>query len=607
MIRETRLPPRVRRSEPPPPRGEHMLIKKRMEVIFIVFLGCILVLGLRLADLQGLKSRGFMAVADKMQTRKLDISAHRGRIKDRNNTELAIDTVAKAIDINPRMVQDVDATSARLASLLKLSEAQEAEIKRRLVAAKKVKSAYNQLRRGVDRKLALRIEELGKKEPALAGIWTEDWPIRVHPAGADASQIIGPVNADGNGLEGIELKFDSILQGQKGWRTVRVSATGAPIPETETESEDPVDGKDVQLTIDRDIQHFTEAEVYKVAREQNPNAVTAMVMDVHNGHLLAVANWPSYRLGDKVVRPEQMKNRAVTDLFEPGSIFKVLTAAVALETKVNTNVYCGGTRAIGNKSIHCAHGERHGAVDLKKMVQHSCNIAAGTIAERIGPKRFYTYLDKFGIQKKTGVEFPGESYARLDPPAKWRTMRTVNMGFGQGVVATPIQMLAAYAAIANDGVYNPPQLVISAPGAKLPERKPTRVIDAANAVKVRQCMEAVVTEGTGKAAKIAGYSVAGKTGTAQIAEHGHYVHNAYVASFVGCVPAKKPRLAILVSVWHPRKDQYGGVVSAPVFREIARQSVAFLKIPPDAPNDPVDGARKSPVAKSKGGGVKQND
>jgi cell division protein FtsI/penicillin-binding protein 2 len=318
-------------------------------------------------------------------------------------------------------------------------------------------------------------------------------------------------------------------------------------------------------------------------------------MDVRNGHVLAMANYPSPQPGQKNVKPEERRNRAITDLYEPGSIFKVITAAAALEAKVNTDVYCGGRRAIGNRSVGCAHGSAHGRVDLRRMVEQSCNIAAGTLAERVGPKGMYDFLDKMGFQSKTGIEFPGEEYGRLQNPKDWATMRTVNIGFGQGVVATPIQMVAAYAAIANDGVYNPPKLVIDAPGADLPKREPRRVMSAANAAALRSHMEAVVTSGTGRRAKIAGYSAGGKTGTAQLVKGGRYMPGWYVASFVGCVPAVKPRLAILVSVWHPRAAQYGGVVSAPVFREISRKCVAFLKIPPDRPDDPTDGAGNSSV------------
>jgi stage V sporulation protein D (sporulation-specific penicillin-binding protein) len=573
-------------------RNEHSLIKKRMEVVFLLFMGIALILALRLTFVQCFQAHGFVVMANRMQGRTFQIDAERGRILDRNRAEIAQDVMAQAIAINPRIVKEPAVTAARLAELLGLDEKAAQAVRERIERGKARRLAYSQLRRGVDRKVAERILKLEKTEPALKGVWLEPSPVRVYTGGRDGLQLLGQVNADGQGIEGIELRFDPVLRGQDGERTMRVSATGEPIPESETRIVQPANGRDIRLTLDRDIQHFVEAELARVAQEQTPDAATAIVMDVPTGDVLAMANWPSYAPEDKTITPAQRRNRAITDLFEPGSIFKVLTAAAALECGVPQTVYCSGSRGIGRRTVRCAHGASHGSTDLRKMVQESCNIAAGTLAERVGPERFYHLLDQFGVQSKTGIEFPGEEYGRMLPPDKWRTMRTVNIGFGQGVVVTPIQILAAYCAIANDGVYVPPRLVIDAPGAKLPERQPRRVMSPANAATLRSHMEAVVTEGTGRNAKIADYSVAGKTGTAQIAQNGTYGHG-YVASFVGFLPVQKPRLAILVSVWHPRNGQYGGVVSAPVFREIARQSAAFLRIPPDAPGDPRDGADRA--------------
>jgi len=564
-----------------------------MELVFLLFLLFIIVLALRLTYLQWFQARGFAKLADKMQGRTFAVDASRGRIRDRNGAEFATDVLAKAIAINPRVVSDPEMTVDRIASLIHLESKERDAMLLRLTKAKEGKSAYSLLRRGVDRKLAESLETVSKKDKTLRGLWLEDSPVRVNPSGNDGLQIIGSVNQDGQGLEAIELKFDSILKGNNGQRHVRVDATGKPIPESETRVVQPVNGKDVVLTIDRDIQHFVEAEIAKVAAEQSPDAATAIVMDVHSGDVLGMANWPNFDPKATKVDPQGRRNRAVTDLFEPGSIFKVITAAAALEYGVPTNTYCGGSRTIGRHTIRCAHGSSHGACDLRRMLEKSCNLGAGAIAERVGPTRLYKFLDDIGLQSKTGIEFPGEEYGRLPNPEKrkdlWPTIRTTNVGFGQGVVVTPVQLLAAYAAVANDGVYNPPRLVLDAPGAKLPKREPHRVMSAANAAALRSHMEAVVVSGTGKAAKIAGYSVGGKTGTAQLVTNGRYAHGAYVASFCGFVPAIKPKLAILVSVWHPRRAQYGGVVSAPVFREIARQSVAYLKIQPDLPGNLVDG------------------
>ncbi len=566
------------------PRSEQTLIKKRMEVAFLGFLGLTGVLALRLTYLQWFQARGFVDLANRTQGRTLQVDASRGKILDRTGAEMATDVMAKSIVINPRVVKDRAATAEHIAELLGLEAKDREAMQERL---ERSRGFYCLLRRGVERKLAEKLAARVKTDPLLKGLWLEDNPIRVNPSGADGIQLIGRVNIDGRGVEGIELFLDRTLGGKSGSRTVRVSASGQPIPETETRVVAPVDGQNVRLTLDRDVQHFVEQELNKVAQEQLPDAATAVVMDIHNGHVLAMGNWPSYSLADKKVKPEQRRNRAVTDLFEPGSTFKILTAAAALQYGVPTTVHCGGSRTIGNRSVRCAHGAAHGTVDLRKMIEQSCNIAAGSLAERVGPERFYQFLDNFGFQAKTGIEFPGEEYGLMLAPEKWRTMRTVNIGFGQGIVVTPTQLVAAYAAIANDGLYMPPRLVMEAP--KLESREPRRVMDAEKARLLRDHMESVVVSGTGKKAKIPGYTVAGKTGTAQIAKNGRYGHG-YVASFVGFLPVKKPRLAILVSVWHPRRGQYGGAVSAPVFREIARQSVAYLGIPPDAPEDLRDGA-----------------
>jgi len=577
-------------------RSEQSNVKKRMEVVFLSFILFVLVLAIRLTYLQWVQGHGFARLAERMHGRTQRVEAERGRIRDRNGAEMATNILGKSIAVNPRLVKDPAATVDRLAELIGLDAKGREAMHNRLVRAKGRKTFYCQLRRAVDRKRAERALLLSKTEPVLRGLTIEDSPVRVYPCAPDGVQLLGQVSSDGVGIEAVEMKLNDVLAGTDAVNPVRVDGTGQLIPLSAKGESVPQDGRDVKLTIDRDVQHFTEQELARVAKEQMPDSATAVVMDITNGDVLSMANWPTYHPSQKKVDPAARKNRAITDLFEPGSTFKVITAAAALEHGVNTNCYCGGSRAIGSRSVRCAHGSSHGAVDLRKMIEKSCNIAAGTLAERVGPENMYHFLDRFGFQAKTGIEFPGEEYGRMLKPEKWRTMRTVNIGFGQGIVVTPIQLVAGYAAIANDGIYNPPRLVSEAPGAGLPRREPRRVMSVENARKLRVHMEAVCTSGTGKAAKIPGYSVAGKTGTAQIAKNGRYGHG-YVASFVGFLPVKKPRLAILVSVWHPRRGQYGGVVSAPVFREIARQTVSYLGIPPDQPQDLRDGGALQTFAK----------
>jgi stage V sporulation protein D (sporulation-specific penicillin-binding protein) len=584
-------------------RSEQGVIRKRMEVVFLCFLAALGIQVARLGYLQWIKARDFAEVANRVQMKTFTIQARRGKISDRNNNPLAQDQVTQTIVINPQVVTDSAATTRRIGSMLGLGATDVEAMRARLERARtsERKSYYCQLLRNVDRRRAKQVMEKGKTETALAGIWLEDSPSRLNPSGVDAAQIIGSVNIDGVGTEGIELKLEKTLHGQDGERRVRVSATGQPIPESETRMVEPVDGKDVRLTLDRNVQHFVEAELDKVASKEHPDAATALVMDVRSGELLAMANWPRPTRSLKGASAAERRNRAITDLFEPGSIFKVLTAAAALHYNVPTHTYCTGTTMIGRHRIGCAHGA-HGPVSLRKMIEQSCNLGAATLARRVGPERFHAFLQQLGLDEKTGIEFPGEETGHMRDPEKWSTISTANIGFGQGIAVTPLQLLSAYSAIANDGWYIPPKLILSAPEGTVQERSPRQLMSAENARIVRDAMEAVVTSGTGTKAKIPAYTVGGKTGTAQIATRGGYMRGGFVASFAGFVPIQKPRLAILVSVWHPRVQHYGGSVAAPVFREIARQAVANLGIQPDAPSDTRDGANPGSMRRTARGG-----
>lgn len=575
---------------------ENNRLRGRLTVTLLLFgFGVILLCG-RLVYLQALRGSDFKARALRMQGREQVVLAERGRIRDRNRAELATDVPAKSICINPRIVRDPEATASALARLLKLGEAERKEMAERILQGKKSRSAYRLLRRGVDRQLAEEVLTASRIKPAegkphnlLAGIWLEDTPVRVYPGGGDALQLVGSVNIDGRGIEGIEREFDEYLRGNDGSRRVRIDALGAAIPTSQVQLRAPVNGSDVVTTIDRDIQHYVEKELELVAKAQQPDAAVALVLETATADVLAMASWPSIPAGARRVTPAQRRNRAITDGYEPGSTFKIFTAAAALETGETKPVHCGGSRTVGNRTIRCAHGSSHGTVELRRMVEQSCNVAASTLAERVGPDRFHPLLDAFGFQRKTGIEFPGEITWKLDPPDQWRPVRTANIGFGQGIVTTPIQLAAGYNAIGNDGLYISPRLVSHVGGREIPRAPARRVISSENSRLLRSYLEDVVSSGTGKNAKVATYSVGGKTGTAQIAKNGRY-GNGYLASFVGFVPARQPKLTILVSVWHPRRGQYGGVVAAPVFREIARQSLLYLRTEPDTPEDQRDGS-----------------
>lgn len=579
-------------------RTEIALIKKRMEVVFLSFLAALGVLALRLAHIQMGLGGQFTRVADRMTARDREIEADRGRLLDRNGEELAQDVNGKAIILNPRLVVSPDATAARLAELLRADPDERRRLEQRIRSQKERGSFYCLVRRGVENREARAIQAAVKGDPLLKGLAFREAPVRIYPSEGDGIHVVGSLDATGSGLEGMELQYDSILRGKNGRVRVRVNGTGEAIPETEERVSEPVEGHNVRLALDRDIQHIVETEIARVMKQEHPDSVSSVVMEVNTGDVLAMANLPAFEPGERGVPPEHRRNRAVTDSYEPGSTFKAFTAAAALEARVDTQAHCSGTWTVSGYTMHCAHGAVHGSVNLRHMLAQSCNLAAGTLAERVGAAKLHAFLVKCGFGTRTGIGFPGEASGLLRSPRDWRRINTINIGFGQGLSVSPLQLIAAFSAIANDGVYMPPRLVLDAPGAALAERPPRRIMSSGTAQQLRDSLQWVVTNGTGTRAKIPGYTVAGKTGTAQLVEGGRYV-DGYVASFVGFVPARRPRLAILVSVWRPRVHQYGGEVAAPVFHNIAQQCLLYGRVPEDAPLDRRDGiAESTPMNRS---------
>jgi stage V sporulation protein D (sporulation-specific penicillin-binding protein) len=261
---------------------------------------------------------------------------------------------------------------------------------------------------------------------------------------------------------------------------------------------------------------------------------------------------------------------------------------------------------VGRRTIRCAHGRAHDREELLGVIQWSCNIGAATWGARLGPERLYKYIKRFGYFAPTGVELRGETSSRLPKPKTWAAIKTANVAFGQGVVANKLQMLRFYAAVANDGILPAPTILKSVGGVPhVPKHQPRRVMSVQTAATLREGLTRAVNDGTGRLSKIADYAIAGKTGTAQLARNRRYVSGAYISSFVGFLPAGSPRIGILVAVTWPKVHQYGGVVAGPVFREIARQTVNYLEIPPDAPGDDRDGARIGSFAawKQRGGAL----
>jgi len=439
----------------------------------------------------------------------------------------------------------------------------------------------------VERKLepsvAERIRELNIK-----GIGFMNEAKRIYPKGRLASHILGFVGVDNQALEGIELQYDRYLKARGGKIFFGRDAGGRTLsPGIDKE----VKGNNIVLTIDEGLQGIVENEIEKAMLKWKASAASVIMMDPFTGEILALANRPSHDPNDAGnYRDFEKKNRSITDLYEPGSTFKIVVGVAALEEKITGpdtlyDVSQGGIK-VGSKIIRDVH--KHGVLTFKEVIQKSSNVGSIMIGMKLGKERIYKYARLLGVGEKTRIDLPGEVSGWIHPPERWSATSIGAIPIGQEVAVTPLQILRAYSAIANGGFLVRPHVVseiISSEGQMLfsfADKEKNRVISQKTAKTFRQILKGVVWEGgTGGSASVKGNEVAGKTGTAQIIDPitKRYSKQKYVSSFVGFVPADNPRFALIVIVYEPKGQIYGGVVAAPVFRDIADQSLSYLDIP----------------------------
>ncbi|HKV43840.1 MAG TPA: penicillin-binding transpeptidase domain-containing protein, partial [bacterium] len=414
---------------------------------------------------------------------------------------------------------------------------------------------------------------------------------RVYPAGPLAASVIGFAGTDDAGLAGLELEYDGALRGVEGIGSAHRDAIGRELVQTQRILTPPRDGDTLVLTLDEMIQHIAERELARAVQSASAQGGTAIVMDPTTGAILALATSPTFDPNRfQAVASAHWKDRAVADVYEPGSTFKLILAAAALSSHAvgsQERFPDPGKIRINGATIHDAEPPEHSPLSLAEIVKYSSNVGAAQVATRVGKERLYRYILRFGFGHPTGIDLPGEGAGIIRPTSQWLGPSLQNIGFGQGISVTPIQLLVAASAFATHGLAAHPHVVeairdpaghpIDTPGA-LP---PHPVIEPQVAAEVLAMMRQVVEGGTGTNARLPGYTVAGKTGTAQRpSPTGGYEPGAYVSSFVGIVPIPSPRLAILVVVDRPRGVYFGGDVAAPAFREIARQVLWYLRVPP---------------------------
>ena len=550
----------------------------RLGCVKIVFLLVFLIVGGRAFQLQVFQGDWLMRQGQRQQLKEWIVLPKRGALYDRGNEPLALSLESQSVYVRPHRLQNPGEASLTLARILKVGPA---EVAQKLAANK----PFVWLKRQVSPVEAEQIQAL-----RIDGIGMYVEPTRYYPQGGLAGHLLGFVNRDSEGLEGIELQYNDYIRGAAGSSVSERDALGRRVLVEGVERLQVPPGSDVHLTIDSSIQHLAEKELEATIQKYRAKAGVAIVVDPATGEVLALANYPTFDPNKASQQSaDQRRNRAVTDSFEPGSTFKTILAAAALEEGVvgkDDLFYCEmGKYLYAGRVIHDTHPQ--GWLPFSKILQVSSNIGFTKVAEKVKKDRYFKYIDKFGFGRVTGLDVPGEVPGLLRKPEHWSAVDLATHAFGQGISTTPMQMIMAYAAIANGGILMRPYVtrrVVSPQGEILVENQPRivrRVVSEKTAKLLASMLRNVTTEGgTGIAAKVDGFEVAGKTGTAQKAEHGVYSAKKRVSSFIGFVPADNPRLVALVLVDEPEGNVYGGVVAAPAFRNIAQGALRQLAVAP---------------------------
>jgi cell division protein FtsI (penicillin-binding protein 3) len=549
---------------------------RRIVVLAGVFVALLAVALGRAVWLQAIRGPELAAMAVRQHRETVVVPAARGTIFDRNGEPLAIGEQTTTVYANPRQVNRPRDLTLAAGKALGVAPG---VVYPQLVDRSK---GFVYVARKAD---PLRAEQLRKLGFAGLGFYPEE--LRTYPQGPVAAQVLGYAGLDNKGLEGLERSLDSVLSGQPGTQTIVKDPFGRALDVVSTKPE--IAGKNVRLTIDHQIQSNAESVLQDTVRQWGARSASAIVMDPHTGEVLAMAVAPRFNANRfPTTRADRRRNRAVTDTYEPGSTFKLVTIAAALEDRLvspTTSFRLAPTIQVADRVIGEAHSRGTERLTVKQIVEYSSNIGTITIAEKLGAGRLASWIDRFGFGKPTGIDFPGESSGFALPLDKWSGSTIGTVPIGHGIAVTPVQMARAYAAIANGGVLVRPHLVERIDGQPVATTKKRRVVSRRVSRQMLNMLRGVVLEGTGVEAAIPGYTVAGKTGTAaKIDSNGRYSTSRYVASFVGLVPATRPRLVIMVMVDEPHGSIYGGVVAAPAFRDIARFNLQHLEVPPDAPS-----------------------
>jgi cell division protein FtsI (penicillin-binding protein 3) len=582
--------------------------KVRFAWVAILFCLWVAVIGARLGWLQVIRHSEWMNKAQHQQTRLIEVAPRRGLVYDRNLRELAMTVQLNSVYADPTEMGSNRASAAELlAQVVHADPGDKSTTAAAILARFTDSKSFAWVSRRVDAQTAQRVAELN-----LKGVYFMKEFKRFYPNNDLAAEVLGYVGTDDTGLGGLEQEFDEEMHGEPGHKLNAVDAKSHVMDSVEI---DPLPGEDLELTIDENIQHMAERALDEQMAKVKALHGTVVVQDPHTGQILALAISPRFNPNDsRHMDPGSLTNLAVSDVYEPGSTFKLVTYSTALDAagvEPEDIVDCqGGAMTMFGRTLHDDKADHFGKVTVQYALEHSSDVGAAKMALKVGQATFYKYIKAYGFGDRTGVELPAETRGLLSPPHKWGATSILSVAIGQEVGVTPVQLVTMVSTIANGGVYMPPHILLRSTGPRgdgdddsgqlkasafrpeneLPAKLPDgahRVIKELTAAKMRRMMQGIVTEGTGTEAALNGYSAGGKTGTAQkidVATH-TYSKTKYVASFTGMAPVSNPAITVAVVIDSPSAggSYYGSAVSAPVFQRVAQQVLEYLGVPYDQP------------------------
>ena len=548
--------------------------RRRSEAVFLIFFIFLLFCVARLFFIQFFRSNYLTVIAKKQHNQLVELEPRRGTIYDSSLKAQAFNMSTDSLYAVPN---DIKNKENAINQLLPILGVERSYLQERLYR----KKSFIWLARKLTPEKSVAIKKLNIK-----GLGFLKETKRIYPNSYLASHVIGFSGMDNIGLEGVERDYNKYLKGQPGWAIFLRDARQKKLDIWE-KMVLPVDGLNVVLNIDEVIQYIAERELDKVFKSFHAKGASIVVMDPHTGRILALANRPTYDLNDhSEVSRDAMRNRSICDLFEPGSVFKIVTASAALEEKKVTEedvFFCeNGAYKIGGRILH--DHTSHGNLTFRQVIEESSNIGTVKVAQLLGPDTLYRYLRAFGFGSKLGVDLAGEISGMISPVRVWSKTSMTAIPIGQEVGVTALQLASAISVIANGGQLMKPYIIDSVrdnQGQIIKQNKPVlirKVISVDTAMRIKKILTGVVEEGTGRLAKVSGFSAAGKTGTAQKLEaNGTYSHSKFVASFIGFAPAEDPLLTIVVTIDEPHPVYFGGVVAAPVFQKVAGDAIRYIK------------------------------